>query len=37
MGARRYKRANPVVDFFVRPDTVAFGKFLASTPQYHAS
>ncbi|CAN0062920.1 unnamed protein product [Scytosiphon promiscuus] len=37
MGARRYKRANPVVDFFVRPDTVAFGKFLASMPQYHAS
>ncbi|CAM9431599.1 unnamed protein product [Hapterophycus canaliculatus] len=37
MGAKKYKRANPVVEFFVRPDTSAFGEFLASAPQYRAS
>lgn len=37
MGAQKYKRANPVAELFVRPDTTAYGEFLASAPQYRAS
>ncbi|CBJ27809.1 monooxygenase domain-containing protein [Ectocarpus siliculosus] len=36
IGATKRKRANPLVELFVRPSTAAYGEFLASAPQYHA-
>lgn len=37
MGAKKWRRTNPLVELLVRPDTVAYGQFLASAPQYRAS
>ncbi|CAM9763136.1 unnamed protein product [Ectocarpus sp. 13 AM-2016] len=36
IGATKQKRANPLVELFVRPNTAAYGEFLASAPQYRA-
>ena len=37
MGAKKRNRKNPVAELFIRPDTAAYGQFLASAPQYHAA
>ncbi|WP_127110098.1 flavin-containing monooxygenase [Pararhodobacter zhoushanensis] len=36
MGARQWKRSNPLAETFSPPDAAAYGRFLATTPQYHA-
>ena len=36
MGAKVRKRANPLAEQFSYPNAQAFGRFLASTPQYQA-
>ncbi|SMH39609.1 NAD(P)/FAD-dependent oxidoreductase [Maritimibacter sp. HL-12] len=36
MGARKTKRSNPLAEQFSYPDADAYGRFLASTPQYLA-
>lgn len=36
MGATKKKRGNPVAEQFSYPNAKAYGKFLASTPQYQA-
>ena len=36
MGARKWKRSNPLVETFSHPDARAYGRFLATTPQYQA-
>lgn len=36
MGATKYKRSNPIAEEFSYPNAKAYGKFLASTPQYKA-
>jgi cation diffusion facilitator CzcD-associated flavoprotein CzcO len=37
MGARQWKRSNPVAEQFSHPDASAYGKFLATTPEYRAA
>lgn len=37
IGATKRQRTNPLTELFVRPDTHAYGQFLASAPQYHAA
>lgn len=37
MGARQWKRSNPVVEMFSHPDADAYGRFLATTPEYRAA
>ncbi|MEM7044508.1 MAG: NAD(P)/FAD-dependent oxidoreductase [Pseudomonadota bacterium] len=36
MGAKQWKRSNPLAEQFSYPDADAYGTFLASTPQYQA-
>ncbi|MEO4041822.1 NAD(P)/FAD-dependent oxidoreductase [Hoeflea sp. CAU 1731] len=36
MGARVRKQSNPLAEYFSYPDAGAYGRYLASTPQYHA-
>lgn len=37
MGATRYKRRNPFAEQFTAPDPAAYGRFLASAPDYRAA
>jgi hypothetical protein len=36
MGARQWKRSNPLVENFSYPDARAYGTFLSTTPDYQA-
>lgn len=36
MGARQWKRSNPLAETFSYPDAASYGKFLATTPEYRA-
>ncbi len=36
MGAAQWKRSNPLVETFSYPDADAYGRFLATVPDYHA-
>lgn len=36
MGASERKKANPLAETFTYPDHKAYGRYLASTPQYQA-
>ncbi len=36
MGARKWKRSNPVVETFSYPDAGAYGRFLTTVPDYRA-
>ena len=37
MGARKWKRSNPLAEQFGHPDAKAYGAFLATTPEYRAN
>ena len=37
MGARQWKRSNPLVEMFTHPSADAYGRFLATAPAYSAA